>query len=58
MLKYNGVKISLSPEEEEVASFFAAIIGTDYEKNPTFIHNFFKNFQGVLSKVSKYCSKF
>jgi DNA topoisomerase-1 len=54
MLKYNGETIPLSPEEEEVASFFAAIIGTDFEHNPTFVHNFFTNFKEVLSKVCKF----
>ena len=47
-MKYEGKPIKLSVEAEEVASFFAAILETDYPKNPTFAANFFKSFLGVL----------
>ncbi len=47
-MKYEGKSITLSPEAEEVASFYAAILETDYPKNPTFASNFFKSFLGVL----------
>jgi DNA topoisomerase I len=50
-LKYDGVPIDLTPAEEEVTSFFAAVIGTDYEKNQVFVKNFFTNFLEVVGKV-------
>ncbi|CAG8705707.1 658_t:CDS:2, partial [Acaulospora colombiana] len=49
-MKYDGKEITLSPEAEEVASFYAAMINTDYGKNPTFIKNFFKDWKEVLAK--------
>lgn len=38
----------MPPEAEEVASFFAAILETDYVKNPVFVRNFFDSWLGVL----------
>lgn len=49
-MKYNGKPVSLPPEAEEVASFFAAILETDYIKNPTFVKNFFHDWQAVMKK--------
>ncbi|KAI8620897.1 hypothetical protein BC830DRAFT_1096703 [Chytriomyces sp. MP71] len=49
-IKYDGVPIKLEPDSEEVATFFAGIIGTDYEKNKTFVANFFRDFQTVLKR--------
>ena len=48
-----GVDVTLEPDAEEVASFFAALIETDYAKNPTFVANFFKDFLSVLSKQNQ-----
>ncbi|GAA6032621.1 hypothetical protein JCM8097_004843 [Rhodosporidiobolus ruineniae] len=45
---YDGKPVELPPEAEEVASFFAAILETDYVKNPTFVKNFFHDWQGVM----------
>lgn len=42
--------MTLAPEAEEVASFFAAILETDYPKNPTFVKNFFNDFLKVLKE--------
>ncbi|BGP40748.1 DNA topoisomerase 1 [Rhodotorula kratochvilovae] len=47
-MKYDGKEIDLAPEAEEVASFFAAILETDYVKNPTFVKNFFADWLKVL----------
>ncbi|SCV69897.1 BQ2448_1291 [Microbotryum intermedium] len=47
-MKYEGKSVDLSPEAEEVASFFAAILETDYVKNPVFVKNFFDSWLGVL----------
>jgi DNA topoisomerase-1 len=49
-LLYNGKPIKLSPESEEVATFYAAIINTDYVKNPIFNENYFNDFKRVLQK--------
>jgi len=45
-----GKVVKLPPEAEEVASFFAAILETDYVKNPTFVQNFFSDWQKVLKE--------
>ncbi|KAI8584050.1 hypothetical protein K450DRAFT_221249 [Umbelopsis ramanniana AG] len=52
-MKYDGKPISLSPEAEEVASFFAALIETDHGKNPVFQKNFFADWQEILKKDDK-----
>ncbi|KAI8883942.1 hypothetical protein K501DRAFT_332972 [Backusella circina FSU 941] len=49
-MRYNGKLIKLSPEAEEVASFFAALLETDHGKNPTFQKNFFRDWQEVLKQ--------
>ncbi|GAA5891687.1 hypothetical protein JCM6882_006167 [Rhodosporidiobolus microsporus] len=47
-MKYDGHPVELPPEAEEVASFYAAILETDYVKNPTFVKNFFADWQKIL----------
>ncbi|KAJ3227143.1 DNA topoisomerase 1, partial [Chytriomyces hyalinus] len=54
-MKYNGVPIELEPDSEEVATFFAGIVGTDYEQNKTFCANFFRDFLTVLKRQKKAC---
>jgi DNA topoisomerase-1 len=54
-MKYKGVPIDLDPECEEVANFYAQVIGTDWGENPTFRKNFFKDFQKVLKKKMPGC---
>lgn len=49
-MNYAGKPVTLSPEAEEVASFYAAILETDYPKNPVFVKNFFTSFLEVLAK--------
>ena len=52
-IKYNGVSVKLEPEAEEVAGFYAAMLETDFAKNPTFQKNFFKDFGHVLARGSQ-----
>jgi DNA topoisomerase-1 len=43
-MKYKGKEVELSPNSEEVASFYAALIGTDWVQNEVFQKNFFNDF--------------
>ncbi|TPX59427.1 hypothetical protein PhCBS80983_g02484 [Powellomyces hirtus] len=52
-MKYDGQDVDLEPEAEEVATFYAQILGTDWETNVTFQKNFFKDFLAVLAKQKK-----
>lgn len=47
-MNYDGVPIELSAASEEVAGFFAQVLGTQYAENPTFCKNFFEDFKAVL----------
>ncbi|KAJ1921364.1 DNA topoisomerase 1 [Mycoemilia scoparia] len=49
-LIYDGKRIKLEPDAEEVATFFAAMVDTDHAKNPIFVKNFFNDFLEVLTK--------
>lgn len=51
-MRYNGKEIDLEPEAEEVAGFFAALLETDYAKNPTFAKNFFDDFRATLVRIN------
>lgn len=44
-LVYDGKKIELQPQAEEVATFYAAKLKTDYIEKETFNVNFFKDFR-------------
>ena len=48
-----GRDVDLTPPSEEVGSFFAALLETDYAKNATFCKNFFSDFLDVLKKEKK-----
>lgn len=54
-MKYNGQSVALSPPSEEVASFFAALIGTEHGNNHTFQKNFFNDFLKVLAENDPGC---
>ena len=43
-----GKPVKLDPEAEEVASFFAALLETDYVNNPVFVKNFFDSWIHVM----------
>jgi DNA topoisomerase-1 len=49
-MKYDGREVSLPPEAEEVAGFFAALIESDHGKNPTFQENFFHDWLKILKE--------
>eukprot|EP01129_Flabellula_baltica_P013689 TRINITY_DN6408_c0_g1_i1.p1 TRINITY_DN6408_c0_g1~~TRINITY_DN6408_c0_g1_i1.p1 ORF type:complete len:861 (+),score=258.68 TRINITY_DN6408_c0_g1_i1:34-2616(+) len=51
---YDGKEIELTPEAEELASFFARYVDKpDYLAKPNFITNFFSEFRKVLGKKHK-----
>ncbi|KAJ1959967.1 DNA topoisomerase 1 [Dipsacomyces acuminosporus] len=57
-LRYGGKSVGLAHEAEEVATFFAAVVGTDHGNNPTFQRNFFRDFKAILDKTQpKHCIK-
>jgi DNA topoisomerase-1 len=45
---YDGVPVDLTPEQEEVATFFAVMKETDYMNKETFLSNFWEGFREVL----------
>ncbi|TIA83927.1 hypothetical protein E3P77_03510 [Wallemia ichthyophaga] len=47
-MKYDGKLVELSNEAEEVAGFYAAVLGSDHAADETFNKNFFQDFQSVL----------
>lgn len=52
-LKYDGKKVDLPIEAEEVAGYFGAMINTDHAQNPVFQKNFFEDFKQVLSNSGR-----
>jgi len=47
---YDGKKVALTPDQEEVASFYARYMQTDHVKKPQFSKNFFEGFKKLLGK--------
>merc|ERR1712217_873966 len=47
-LVYDGKKIKLDPEAEEIATYFTSVRGSDYEKKELFVNNFWRVFKSVL----------
>ena len=45
---YNGAPVDLTPEQEEVATFYAVMLETDYMQKPVFRRNFWEGFSEVL----------
>merc|ERR1712212_607247 len=56
-MTYKGNKIDLEPDAEEVMSFYASMINTDYvtdaKKSKLFNENFFKDWRGVMTQEEK-----
>lgn len=52
-IKYKGKSVDLEPDAEEVATFFAALVGTDWAENPVFCKNFFDDFLAICKRQSK-----
>lgn len=48
---YEGREVHLEPDAEEVATFFAGILGTDHHENEIFRRNFFEDFVQVLNAI-------
>jgi len=42
--------LTLPPESEEVAGFFAAMLETDHARDEKFRENFFRDFQAMVTK--------
>jgi len=55
-MKYDGQEVSLPPEAEEVAGFFAALIESDHGQNPVFQQNFFNDWLAILKELKVVCS--
>jgi DNA topoisomerase-1 len=49
-MKFDGKPITLTPEAEEVASFYATLLETDHGKNPVFQKNFFNDWVEILKE--------
>ena len=49
-IKYSGAIFTMTPEEEEVATMFAAMRETDYYKNEVFRRNFFAAWRNILDR--------
>ena len=55
-IKYKGEPIELNPEQEEVVTFWAQVIDTDYAKKEIAIRNFTKELRKVLPEKYKTAS--
>ncbi|TIC65546.1 putative DNA topoisomerase [Wallemia mellicola] len=49
-MKYDGKNVELSLEAEEVAGFYAAVLGSDHAADQVFNKNFFNDFLDILRK--------
>lgn len=47
---YKGQPVTLTPEQEEVATMFAVMLDTDYMNKPQFKKNFFSDWKKILGK--------
>jgi len=47
---YDGQPVGLTPEQEEVATLYAGMAGSDYMAKPTFTRNFWRAFRGILGR--------
>ena len=47
---YEGRPVDLTEEQEEVATLYAAMAGSDYMAKPTFTKNFWRAFRGILGR--------
>ncbi len=47
-MRYDGQPVALPPDAEEVAGFFGALLESDHASKPTFVKNFFEDFQSVI----------
>ncbi|CAI9088311.1 OLC1v1022613C1 [Oldenlandia corymbosa var. corymbosa] len=47
---YKGQPVTLTPEQEEVATMFAVMLDTEYMSKPRFKENFFSDWKKILGK--------
>eukprot|EP00492_Amphilonche_elongata_P005442 TRINITY_DN790_c0_g1_i1.p1 TRINITY_DN790_c0_g1~~TRINITY_DN790_c0_g1_i1.p1 ORF type:complete len:464 (-),score=97.49 TRINITY_DN790_c0_g1_i1:27-1418(-) len=52
-MKYDGKALDLTPDQEEAATWFAAILQSDHAENPTFCKNFFADWRRILTAPSQ-----
>ncbi|KAI3636607.1 hypothetical protein MIR68_005296 [Amoeboaphelidium protococcarum] len=55
LMRYDGQPVKLSPPSEEIAGFFAQLLGTQYVENETFCKNFFTDFLECLKENDPKC---
>ena len=55
-LIFAGQSLTLPPESEEVAGFWAAKLETDHARDATFQANFFRDFKAVLKDFPPVCA--
>eukprot|EP00299_Pterocystis_sp_00344_P018027 c9013_g1_i1.p1 GENE.c9013_g1_i1~~c9013_g1_i1.p1 ORF type:complete len:861 (+),score=243.89 c9013_g1_i1:51-2633(+) len=48
-MKYDGVEVTLTPEQEEIATWYASMLETEFVKKPVFNKNFFNDFKEALN---------
>lgn len=48
VIRYKGRRLSLTPEQEEMAMTWVKKLGTDYVKDPVFVRNFVEDFSKAL----------
>jgi DNA topoisomerase-1 len=51
---YNGNRIDLTPEQEEMATYWSQTMGTEWESREIYRKNFFKEFCGLFEKSQGY----
>ena len=49
-LSVSGKPVDLPPEAEEVAGFYAAMLGTEHAQDPTFNKNFFDDWKNIMTE--------
>jgi DNA topoisomerase-1 len=52
-LKYGGKKLELSLKSEEIATFYASMLNTEYIKKKIFNKNFFKDWRDSMSTLER-----
>ncbi|TPX45423.1 hypothetical protein SeMB42_g02427 [Synchytrium endobioticum] len=52
---YDGKEVELEPAAEEVATWYAALVGTVWDENPRFRKNFFEDWMEILKESKKPC---
>jgi len=50
-----GQSVDLSPEAEEIAAFYAALLETDHAKDATFNKNFFEDWKTLMKRHPPVC---